>query len=70
MAQDLYRWVLEEMPDRLPKDERMAAYCELGRIYENRGDNSSAYDSYRNALEIDPAFPAAREGIKDPLPDS
>ena len=69
MAQDLYRWVLEEMPGRLPKQERIAAYCELGRIYENRGDNSSAYDAYRNALEIDPDFPAAREGIKALLPD-
>lgn len=69
MAQDLYHLVLEDMPDKLPKQERTAAYCELGRIYENRGDNSSAYDSYRNALEIDPAFPAAREGIKDLLPD-
>jgi tetratricopeptide (TPR) repeat protein len=69
MAQDLYRWVLEEMPDKLPKQERIAAHCELGRIYENGGDNSSAYDAYRNALEIDPEFPAAREGIKDLLPD-
>ena len=69
MAQDLYRWVLEEMPARLPKGETVAAHCELGRIYENRGDNSSAYDAYRNALEIDPDFAAAREGIKDLLPD-
>ena len=69
MAQDLYRWVLEEMPGNLPKAERMAAHCELGRIYENRGDSSSAYDSYRNALEIDPEFPAARAGIKGLLPD-
>ncbi len=69
MAQDLYHLILEEIPDRLPKGERTAAYCELGRIYENRGDNSSAYDAYRNALEIDPEFPAAREGIKDLLPD-
>jgi tetratricopeptide (TPR) repeat protein len=69
MAQDLYRWVLEEMPGRLPKGETVAAHCELGRIYENSGDNSSAYDAYRNALEIDPDFPAAREGIKDLLPD-
>jgi len=69
MAQDLYRWVLEEMPDSLPKAERTAACCELGGIYEKRGDNSSAYDSYRNALEIDPEFPAARAGIQDLLPD-
>ncbi|MGW8323386.1 MAG: hypothetical protein ACWGSD_17705, partial [Thermodesulfobacteriota bacterium] len=69
MAQELYRWVLEEMPDRLPKRERMTAYCELGRIYENRCDKRSAYDSYRNALEIDPEFPAARAGIQDLLPD-
>ncbi len=69
MAQDLYRWVLEEMPGRLPNTERMAAFCELGRIYEKSGDNSSAYDSYRSALEIDPAFSPAREGIKDLLPD-
>lgn len=68
MAQDLYRWVLEEMPGKLPEEERMAAHCELGSIYKNRGDNSSAYNSYRNALEIDPKFPAAREGIKDLLP--
>jgi cytochrome c-type biogenesis protein CcmH/NrfG len=69
MAQDLYRLVLEEMPGRLLKTERMAAYCELGGIYRKRGDNSSAYDSYRNALEIDPELPAAREGIRALLPD-
>ena len=69
MAQDLYSWFLEEMPARLSKRERMAAYCELGGIYERKGDNSSAYDSYRNALEIDPDFPAAREGIRGLSPD-
>jgi tetratricopeptide (TPR) repeat protein len=69
MAQDLYRWVLEETPGRLTKGEKMAAHYELGRIYENRGDNRSAYDSYRNALGIDPEFQAAREGIKGLLPD-
>jgi tetratricopeptide (TPR) repeat protein len=69
MAQDLYRWVLGEMRDRLPKRERMAAYCELGEIYEQRGDNSGAYDAYRNALEIDPDFTTAREGIRGILPD-
>jgi|GEM_PF-1185170 len=69
MAQDLYRWLLEEMADRLPKRERMAAYCELGGIYKKRGDNRSAYNAYRNALEIDPAFPTAREGIRGILPD-
>ena len=68
MSQDLYRWVLEEMPDRLTERERMAAYCELGGIYKKRGDNSSAYDAFRNALEIDPDLPIAREGIKGILP--
>jgi tetratricopeptide (TPR) repeat protein len=69
MAQDLYRWVLEEMPGGLPKAERMAAYCELGRIYEDRGESSSAYDAYRNALEIDPEYLPARLGIQALLPD-
>ena len=68
MAQDLYRWVLEEMPGRLPEGERMAAHCELGRIYENRGDNSSAYDSYRNALEIDPNSQPPGKGSRTSYP--
>ena len=68
MAEHLYRWVLEEIPGKLPKGERMAAYCELGRIYETRGEKSKAYDSYRSAIEIDPAFPDALEGIGHILP--
>jgi cytochrome c-type biogenesis protein CcmH/NrfG len=68
MAQHLYRWILEEMPGRLPKKDLVAAYCELGRIYKRGGDSNSAYDSYRNALEIDPDFPDARDGIRSLLP--
>jgi tetratricopeptide (TPR) repeat protein len=68
MAQHLYHWILEEMPGRLPKRERVAAYCELGQIYQTGGDNNSAYDSYRKALEIDPKSPDAREAIRDLLP--
>jgi tetratricopeptide (TPR) repeat protein len=64
MAQDLYRWILEEMPGRLEKEEQTAAFCELAGIYEKNGDKSSAYDAYRDALEIDPGSPAAREGIR------
>ena len=65
MARHLYHWILEEMPGGLPNRERVAAYCELGRIYEKGGDGNSAYDSYRNALEIDPEFPDAREAIRN-----
>ena len=68
MAKNLYRRVLEEMPDGLPKIDRIAAYCELARIYEQEGDNSSAYQAYRNAFELNPEFPAAREGIRAVLP--
>ena len=63
MAEHLCRKVLEEMSGRLPENDRKAAYCELGRIYESRGDKSSAYDSYRNALKIDPQFQDARERL-------
>jgi predicted Zn finger-like uncharacterized protein len=68
MAQDLYCRVLEEMQTRLPEGERSSAYCELAKIYERRGDPSSAYEAYRSALEIDPGCPAARQGIRDLLP--
>jgi len=68
MAEHIYRWVLDEMPGRLPKQERTAACCELARIYQAKGDHGSAYESYRSALEIDPGFQAARDGIRDLLP--
>ncbi len=64
MAQDLYRWILDDMSERLPREEQRAAFCELGGIYEMKGDNSSAYNAYRSALEIDPEFPTARERIR------
>jgi len=63
MAEHLYRWVLRDMPDKLPKEEQTAAYCELGQLYETRGDRRSAYDAYRDALDIDPEFHDARERI-------
>jgi tetratricopeptide (TPR) repeat protein len=69
MAQDLYRWVLEEMPDRLPRGDRMAAYCELGEIYMKRGDNNGAYQAYQNALQIDPECQTAREGLRGLMPE-
>jgi predicted Zn finger-like uncharacterized protein len=69
MAEHLYRWVLREMPDSLPKKEQLAAYCELGQLYEARGDRRSAYDAYRDALDIDPEFQDARERIGRLFPD-
>jgi len=69
MAEHLYRWVLRDMPDKLPKEEQLAAYCELGQLYETRGDRRSAYDAYRDALDVDPEFQDARERIGDLFPD-
>jgi tetratricopeptide (TPR) repeat protein len=63
MAEYLHRWVLRDMADELPKKEQTAAYCELGQLYETRGDRRSAYDAYRDALEIDPEFHDARERL-------
>jgi cytochrome c-type biogenesis protein CcmH/NrfG len=68
MAQDLYRWVLEEMPDRLPRGDRIAAYCELGQICEKKGDTNGTYQAYRNALQVDPKCTAAREGLRSLMP--
>lgn len=68
MATHLYRRVLEEMPGRLPKQDRMAACCELARIYQAKGDHGGAYESYRKALEIDPGYQTARDGIRELLP--
>ncbi len=70
MARDLYLRVLDGMPGSLPERDRIAAYCELGRIYEQQGDNSSAYQAYRSAFELNPEFPAARKGIRAVLPSS
>ncbi len=73
MAQDLYRWILDDMQESLPREEQRAAFCELGGLYETKGDKSSAYDAYRSALEIDPDFPPARDRIQGLLssqPDS
>jgi tetratricopeptide (TPR) repeat protein len=70
MAKDLYLRVLEETPDGLPKADRIAAYCELARIYEQQGDNNSAYQAYRHAFNLNPESPAAREGIGAVLPSS
>jgi cytochrome c-type biogenesis protein CcmH/NrfG len=69
MAEHLYRWILREMPDRLAKEEQLAAYCELGQLYETRGDRRSAYDAYRDALDIDPEFQDAHERIRHLFPD-
>ena len=64
MADRLCRIVLEEMPGRLEKQDRKAAYFELGRIHETRGDLEGAFGLYRQALTIDPHYRAARERIE------
>jgi tetratricopeptide (TPR) repeat protein len=61
LAVQLYRRVLEEMPDTLGRSERKSAFYDLGRISEIIGDEETAYTCYRNALRIDPFYRDARE---------
>ena len=64
MAEHLYQKALKQMSSRFPAEEQKAAYFELGRIYEWRGDHNNAYASYRSALRIDPSFLDARQRIQ------
>lgn len=66
-AEELLRMVLERMPGRLAVKEEKAAYFELGRLREDRGDPEGAYESYLNALKLDPLSPEARKKIEDLL---
>jgi tetratricopeptide (TPR) repeat protein len=61
LAGQLYRKVLEEMPETLARAERKSAFYDLGRISEITGDNEAAYTCYQNALRIDPFYRDARE---------
>ena len=41
-----------------------SAYVNRGAAYENKGDKEPAIADFRKALEIDPSFQEAKEGLK------
>jgi len=63
-AEALLRRVLDGMPGRLAAPEEKAAFLELGRLQESRGDKEGAYSSYQSALRIDPLCQEARKNIQ------
>jgi len=63
-AEALLRRILDGMPGRLAAPEEKAAFLELGRLQESRGDKEGAYSSYQSALKIDPLCQEAREKIQ------
>lgn len=63
-AEVIHRQVLIEMGVALSEDQRKLAFYELGRIYEQRGNDRQAYAAYQNALRLDPAFEEARARLK------
>jgi len=64
MAEELYREVLREIPDRMSAEEKRTAHLELGRIQEMHGDKLKASASYRNALRVDPRSQEAQQRLR------
>lgn len=64
VAEVIHRQVLIEMGVALSEDQRKLAFYELGKIYEQRGNDRQAYAAYQNALRIDPGFEEVRARLK------
>ena len=59
--------VMEGMPGRLSEEDQKTGFLLLGRLHELRGDKEGAYNSYQEALRIDPRFPDARKRLEELL---
>ncbi|MFC1743021.1 tetratricopeptide repeat protein [Candidatus Riflebacteria bacterium] len=56
---------IEEYKKQVQKNDWADLHHQLGRLYQKKGEYDLAMDSFRNAIELNPNFRAARDGYWD-----